>query len=98
MKANSEMGTVWVVIQQGGTDGEHYSHEFDDRKGAMRFMRSAEHASYLCFGPFAVVPTGHQEVIAEALKVMMWLEKRGLQTSREVKGLKRALERYAVRP
>lgn len=39
-------GSVWVVVQEGGTSDEVYLHSFDTEDDARRFERSCEKASY----------------------------------------------------
>jgi hypothetical protein len=43
--------SLYVVLQNGGSATEHYFHSFLREQDANSFIRSAERASYECYGP-----------------------------------------------
>lgn len=50
--------TIWLVIQEGGTSGEHYASFYNTAPQANAAIRSHQKASYNCFGPFPVKGVG----------------------------------------
>ena len=43
--------SIWLVMQEGGSTGEWYSHTFDAEQEAKDYIVSAEKATYNCLDP-----------------------------------------------
>ena len=83
-----------VVIQFGGSSGEQYLHAFDNRKAAMKFIRSADAASYSCLGPFPLLLPGILRLSQAAEEVIGWIEAKGMADTGPAFNLARALTSF----
>jgi len=72
----------FIVIQQGGSSGEHYPHFFFDEPSALAYIESANRASYDCSEPFSIALPEVANLAESANKTVLWLKRAGFGKKR----------------
>lgn len=80
-----------MVLQLGGATGEHYFHSFTSAESAIDFIRSAETASYECYGPEEITFPEIAELTLSARQLLQELSANPNHTCPSAEKVKQAL-------